>query len=264
MPTSDLLSTAIQAARAGEEIIRHYYQGNVQVRLKQDQTPVTVADVETEQAIKQIIKQRFPEHGFYGEETGREESDSDYLWLIDPIDGTKSFVRQYPFFSTQIALMHRGELILGVSNAPIFGEMAYAEQGQGAYLNESPIHTSAIDELGQATLSFGNVKTLAGTSGWSQLSDLVRSVNRTRGYGDFYHYHLLAAGKIDIVLESDLNILDIAALTVIIREAGGIVTELTGGKISLETTTLLATNQSLYEDVAARFRQALTQPSGTG
>jgi len=251
MARSELLQTAIDAARSGEEIIRHYYLANARVEMKADRTPVTEADVETERAIRGVIESRFPNHGFYGEEMGHDRRDAEYVWLIDPIDGTKSFVREYPFFSTQIALMHRGELIAGVSNAPMFGELACAERGGGATLNDAPIRVSDVDRLDEATLSTGNLASLASGPGWARLGELVRSVNRTRGYGDFYHYHLLASGRAEIVVESDLNILDIAALTVIIREAGGIVTELDGGEVGLETRDLLATNAALREPVRA-------------
>ncbi len=254
MAGSELLQTAIEAARAAEKVIRHYYLGNVAVRMKEDRTPVTVADEETEEAIRRVIQAQFPEHGFYGEEGGRHGGEnSPYLWLIDPIDGTKSFVREYPFFSTQIALMKDGELVLGVSNAPLFEEMAWAEQGGGAFLNGEPIAVSDINALDQATLSLGNVSTLAGSPRWARLGELIRQVNRTRGYGDFYHYHLLASGKAEIIVESDLNILDIAALTVIIREAGGEVTDLDGGPVGLDTTSLLATNGVIRPEVLKIF-----------
>jgi histidinol-phosphatase len=242
MSNSPFLETAIAAATAGEAVIRRYYQGQFDVELKADQSPVTIADVETEHAIKAVSLAAFPDHGFFGEETGQINPDAEYNWLIDPIDGTKSFVRHYPLFSTQIALMHRSELILGVSNAPMFGELAYAERGQGAYLNDEPIRVSAVDELGEAILSLGNIEGLVGGPRWDRLGGLVQSVNRTRGYGDFYHYHLLAAGKLDIVVESDLNILDIAALSVIVTEAGGCFTDLDGGSLDLATTSALACN----------------------
>ena len=249
MQKSEFLQTAIEAAKAGEAVIRRHYLGNLDVRLKADQTPVTIADVQAEQAITSVIQRRFPDHDIYGEETGRRHAASDYLWLIDPIDGTKSFVRQYPFFSTQIALMHRGQLVAGVSNAPLFEEMACAETGRGAYLNGQPIAVSHFTELAEATLSLGNIATLAGSERWGRLGELVRSVNRTRGYGDFYHYHLLAAGKIDIVVESDLNILDIAALTVILREAGAEISDLKGKAIDLDTTSVVATTPGLTRRV---------------
>lgn len=249
----DFLDTALLAAQAAAGVIGHYYEAGVKVELKQDRSPVTVADVEAEKVIKEVIQRVFPAHGFYGEETGRENSDADYVWLIDPIDGTKSFIRQYPFFSTQIALLHRGELVLGVSNAPLFGECAYAVQGGGAFLNARRVCVSGIDTISEATLSFGNVTALAASERWARLSGLVQRVNRVRGYGDFYHYHLLASGRIEVVLESDLSILDIAALTVIIREAGGTVSDLDGQSIGLNTRSILAANSAAMH--AAVLRQ---------
>lgn len=253
MTPSETLNAALAAARAAEPEIKHYYRYGVDVQLKADASPVTVADVEAERIIKGTLAKHFPEHGFYGEETGRERADADDLWLVDPIDGTKSFVRGYPFFSTQIALRHRGELTVGVSNAPEFGELAYAERGAGAVMldadGERRLAVSEIRHIEGATLSFGNLASLAADARWSALGELVRRANRTRGYGDFYHYHLLAGGKIDIVIESDVNILDIAALTVVVREAGGVVTDLEGNDIDLDTTSVLAAGPSLHGQV---------------
>ncbi|MFO7953369.1 inositol monophosphatase family protein [Thioalkalivibrio sp.] len=235
------MEAAQAAADAAEKVIRHYYEAGVDVETKPDDTPVTRADVESEQAIRQVIREHFPDHGFYGEETGQSDMDSDYVWLIDPIDGTKSFVRRYPFFSTQIALMHKGELILGLSNGIQFGERAWAEKGQGAFLNGDPIAVEKTTDLGRASLSTGNLKSLAQSpEGWTALGGIMAEVNRTRGYGDFYHYHLLARGSIDLIVESDVNILDIAALAVIVREAGGVFTNLSGGELDLKTADVLA------------------------
>ncbi len=242
MTDNAFLDTALMAAREAAAIIRSYYRGNLEVTAKSDRTPVTVADVEAEQTIRRIIQSRFPEHGFYGEETGKARMDSEYLWLVDPIDGTKSFVRQYPFFSTQIALMHDGEPILGVSSAPAFDEFAYAQAGHGAWLNDAPLRVSGISALADATLSTGNIQSLAASDRWSRLGELITRVNRIRGYGDFYHYHLLAAGKLEAVIESDVNILDIAALFVIVTEAGGSFTDLDGAPVGLRTRSVLATN----------------------
>ena len=127
---SAFLSAALEAAEAATQVIERLYRGNIQVREKADKSPVTIADVEAENAIRAVLEARFPDHGFYGEETGARRRDAEYLWLVDPIDGTKAFVREYPMFSTQIALMHRGELILGVSSASEYGELAYAEKGR--------------------------------------------------------------------------------------------------------------------------------------
>jgi len=251
---STFLTTALEAANAAAEVIRRYYQRNLEVIIKADKSPVTQADVETEKVIRDIIGKKFPDHGFYGEETGQSALDAEYLWLVDPIDGTKAFVREYPFFSTQIALMHRGRLIVGVSSAPVYGELAYAQIGVGAWLNEKPIKVSEIDTIESAALSAGNLKTLAAGSQWVRYGQLVARTNRIRGYGDFLHYHLLAAGKIDAVIESDVNILDIAALAVIVEAAGGTFTDLSGQALTLETTTVLAANSKLHGPVLAALR----------
>jgi histidinol-phosphatase len=169
------------------------------------------------------------------------------VWLVDPIDGTKSFVRDCPFFSTQIALMRGGRMVLGVSSAPAYGELAWAERGAGAFLDGRPIRVSAVADVGAAILSTGNLKTLAAGPRWARFGELVTQVNRLRGYGDFVHYHLLARGSLDAVVESDVNILDIAALTVIVEEAGGSFTDLDGGPVGLQTTTVLATNGRLHD-----------------
>lgn len=240
------LETALGAAKKAAEISRRYYRGNLAVRMKADQTPVTQADVECEEAIRETILEVFPQHGFYGEETGKTRAEADNVWLVDPIDGTKAFVRQYPFFSTQIALMRKGKIVLGVSSSPMFDEIAWAERGSGAWLNGGKLAVSDIAEPGLAALSTGNLKSLAASEGWSRLGKWVAAVGRIRGYGDFYHYHLLAAGKLEAVIESDVNILDIAALSVIVEEAGGVFTDLNGDPPSLEIRSVLAANPHLH------------------
>jgi histidinol-phosphatase len=152
------------------------------------------------------LSHQFPGYGFYGEEGGAHGMQAESVWLVDPIDGTKSFVRETPFFSTQIALLRAGELVLGVSSAPAYDELAWAERGGGAFLNERPMRVSATGALAQAYVSSGNLKTLAAGSQWGSFGALIGQVARIRGYGDFVHYHLLARGALDVVIESDVNI----------------------------------------------------------
>ncbi len=248
------LEVALEAARAAADLSRRYYRGNVTVRTKADSTPVTQADVECEQLIRELILSRFPDHGFFGEETGKSNAGAGKLWLVDPIDGTKGFVRQYPFFSTQIALMRDGELVLGVSSGTMFDELAYAERGCGAWLNGRRLAVSEQGDLERAAVSSGNLRSLAAGPGWAEYGRIVAAVDRIRGYGDFYHYHLLASGKIDAVIESDVNILDIAALSVIVTEAGGRFTDLNGRAPDLDTRSVLAANPSLHDALLARLR----------
>jgi len=253
VPSAEL-QAALEAAEAATQVVRDLYRKNLAVTVKADRSPVTEADVRAEEAIRGVLERRFPGYGFYGEETGRHAMDAESLWLVDPIDGTKSFVRDTPFFSTQIALWRAGRIVLGVSAAPAYGELAWAERGGGAWLDGRRIGVSAVATLDRAILSTGNLKTLAAGPGWSRFGRLVGEVDRLRGYGDFVHYHLLARGALDAVLESDVNILDIAALSVIVEEAGGRFTDLDGAPLTLDTTTVLATNGPLHEAVLARLR----------
>jgi len=246
------LDAAQRAADAAEAItLPRFIAQDFSVETKADRTPVTEADREAEAAIKRVLRASFPDHAFYGEEEGR-EGDSEFVWLIDPIDGTKAFVRGYPFFSTQIALMHAGEIVVGVSAAGEFGERAWATRGGGAFISiggseVKRMHVSDAQTFDAGTaISTGNLKSLAAGARWDALADLVRRVGRIRGYGDFVHYHLLARGAIDLVVESDLNILDIAPLALIVREAGGTFTDLDGREIGLETRSVLAGTPALH------------------
>lgn len=249
MNPSTELQAALDAAERAAAIARALYQHNIEVRMKADESPVTEADILCEKAIREVLEARFPAYGFFGEETVSRGLDAENLWLVDPIDGTKAFVREYPMFSTQIALMRRGEIVLGVSSAPVYGELAYAERGCGAWLNGRELTVSRISGLESATLSAGNLKSLAASGQWNRYGALVAQVNRIRGYGDFLHYHLLAAGKIDAVIETDVNILDIAACVAIVSEAGGCFTQLDGAPITLQSNSVLATNGLLHAPV---------------
>jgi histidinol-phosphatase len=248
------LRAALEAARAAAEVIRGFYQRNVKIEVKADKTPVTEADVRSEEVIRDLLTRRFPSFGFYGEETGKSDMNAESVWLVDPIDGTKSFVRECPFFSTQIALMRGGRFVLGVSCAPAYNELAWAERGSGAWMDGRRIQVGKVSALEGAIVSTGNLKSLAASKAWPRFGELIGGINRLRGYGDFVHYHLLARGALDVVIESDVNILDIAALTVIVEEAGGRFTDLAGAAVTLETTTVLASNGPLHQAVLERIR----------
>lgn len=243
---NEFLDVAREAALAASAPILRYYHGNFEVETKADQTPVTVADREAEQCIRKIIRLAFPGHGIYGEEYGADRPEAEYLWLIDPIDGTKSFVRGYGMFSTQIALMHEGQVIMGVSSAPAMSELAWAVRGEGAWLDGQALRIGDHPSPGGASISTGNLGSMAASPRWARLGQLLSAAGRTRGYGDFYHYHRLAAGQIDAVIESDVNVLDIAALSLIVVEAGGVFTDLEGQPVGLQTRSVLAANPALH------------------
>ncbi|HET6604049.1 MAG TPA: inositol monophosphatase family protein [Xanthomonadaceae bacterium] len=246
------LAVARAAATAADVVVARHYGKAIEVRRKADDSPVTEADLAAERAIRAVLCGAFPDHAIYGEEQGH-TGHSPFLWLVDPIDGTRSFVRGVPMFSTQIALMHEGELLLGVSSACAFGETAWARRGGGAFLDGTAVRVSDCADPAAASLSFGNLKSLARGSGWAALAPLVVAAERTRGYGDFYHYHLLARGALDAVIESDVNVLDIAALALIVHEAGGIFTDLAGAAIGLATRSVLAAPPGLHAALLPRL-----------
>ncbi len=251
---------AEEAAQAAEQVINDFLaRGDWHVTLKSDQSPVTEVDVAAEKAIKSVLTSALPGASFFGEETGKSAasdesaSGSGLRWLVDPIDGTKSFIRGSRYYSTQIALEVDNVLRLGVSNAPAYGECLVAEADQGAWLDGRAVRCNEVTSLEDAFFSAGNLTTLArDADAWARYASIVGRVRRVRGYGDFCHYHQLCCGQADLVLESDVNILDIAALTVAVRAAGGIITDLQGQSVNDSTTSVLAAcTEALHAEALA-------------
>ena len=254
--TSDFLNVAIDAAKNAEDIITRYYnESTLKVELKSDETPVTLADTEAEKAIRETIKNAFSDHGFLGEEFGSEVGTSPYTWIIDPIDATKNYIRKIPIFGTQIALMKDDDLVLGISNAPLLNELLYAEKGKGAFLNGEPIQVSNVSQPSDAMICHGGLKWFVEKGTFSGIYNLINDTARSRGFGDFYMYHLVASGRADVVVEAAISIWDIAAITVIVREAGGTVTDIQGEDISRQTDSLIATNGFLHNTILDYFNE---------
>jgi histidinol-phosphatase len=254
---SPYIPVALEAVKAAQTVILEYYQGGqLDVRQKQDQTPVTVADEQAEAIIKQTILATFPDHTFFGEEGEKVDlqNHKGFTWIIDPIDGTKSFIRGFPLFGTLLALLHDGELIVGVSNAPVWGELIYAAKGEGAFLGDTRLHVSDIDQLSEAYLSNGRLKYFEDIRKMPQLLSISRQAKWARGLGDFWIYHLVAEGKVDIMMEGSIRFWDVAAAKVIVEEAGGILTQLDGKPLTYQSTTAAATNGLLHDRVVDAMR----------
>ena len=247
------LASALRAAHAAGARAMEDFRRGVAVEIKADATPVTQVDRDCEALILEVIRSDFPADGFHGEETGRHGEQSGRTWLVDPIDGTKSYIAGTGFFSTQIALMQDHRIVLGVSFAPAMDELAWAVRGAGAWLNGNRLRVEEPAGLAEACISTGYIQSLAAGPGWPALGSILADVGRTRGYGDFYHYHRLAEGNLHGVIESDLNILDIAALSVIVEEAGGRFTELSGDAISPASRTVLAAPPALHQQLLERL-----------
>lgn len=232
MPGSIMLEAAIEAARAAEEVIRRHYARNLQVDFKDDLTPVTVADVESEKTIRGILEQRFPDHGFYGEETGQHDLDAEYLWLVDPIDGTKSFVAGIPLYGTLIAHVVDGRPVVGAIDMPALRERWFGVAGRQTTLNDRLCQTSGCTELAKARVATTSIDMFAGED--RKRFDALSAAARQRQFGgDCYLYGILASGGVDLVVEAMLKPYDVAALVPVVEGAGGVMTDWRGNPLTV-------------------------------
>lgn len=223
---------------------------------KNDLSPVTKTDRQIETQIREIIAKNHPDHSVIGEELGAaNDEDSVYKWIVDPIDGTKQFIRGMRFFGTQIAVMRESQTIVGASNAPALGERIVAVKNGGTKLNGKPIRVSNIDTLNRAFLSHGNVRYFAQTNTLQQLLRLCRESWGSRGFGDFWSYHLVAQGKIEAMLEARTSIWDIAAVSLIVTEAGGAVSDFAGNPIDEQSTSIVASNAWTHDRILAELNR---------
>lgn len=246
------LEVAIEAARAAGEIALRSFTGRVEVEWKPDRTPVTRADREAERVIVEILRSAFPEWGFLAEESGASGGEDKVRWIIDPIDGTRNFVRGIPFWATLIGLEEHGEITLGVVHAPATGDLLYARKGEGAYANGQPVRVSRIADLAEATLLHASLTFLRGEY-WDGFLRLVDATQRQRGFGDYFAYTFVTRGQADLLVEADLKPWDLAAVKILVEEAGGCFTDF-AGRPTIYSGTALASN-GLVHDQALRLLQ---------
>ena len=245
-PAHPVLAAAVEAARAAGEIAMRYYRGGVEVTIKPDRTPVTQADREAEQAITRMLGQAFPDWGFLGEEFG-ERGSREIRWIIDPIDGTKNFVRRIPIWAVLIALEEHGAITTGVVLNPVTGELFTARRGEGAYLNAERLRVSDCEAMKDATVLHAGLRLVRETGHWDGFVRLFDAGSRTRGFGDYYGYGLVAEGKAEIYVEVDLKPWDVAPVKILVEEAGGRLTDF-AGRPTIYGATVLATNGRLHAE----------------
>jgi histidinol-phosphatase len=227
------LALAEALADAARAVIRRYFRQKIAVDDKGDLTPVTIADREAEAAMRRLIEAQFPDHGILGEEHGAVRRDAEYVWVLDPIDGTKSFISGIPLFGTLIALTYRGRPILGVIDQAILEERWVGAVGRPTVLNGSTIHARGCAGLDRATLFSTAPEAMfqgGDLVGYRRLADAVKLV---RMGADCYAYAQLASGFIDLVVEAGLKPYDYCALVPVIEGAGGVITDWQGGVLDL-------------------------------
>jgi histidinol-phosphatase len=241
------LEVAISAAKAAGEVALGYFRTGLQVERKADHSPVTVADREAEQRAVAVLREAFPDHGILGEEFG-EHGGGGARWIIDPIDGTKSFIRGIPFFATLIALEEAGEITTGAVYAPALDDLLYAQKGGGAFDRHGRLRVSSIDTVSRSMLVFGGAGVLRSRGYWSAYERLVDRSARQRGYGDYFGYTFVARGQAEAMVDVDLKPWDLAALKIIIEEAGGRFTDF-AGRATAFGGSAIASNGRVHEEI---------------
>ena len=248
---AELLGIARRAAEVARDVIMPLWERDLTVELKADRTPVTAADRGAEEAIRAFLAKECPGHGVLGEEFGETPGDGRHRWILDPIDGTKSFIHHVPLFGTLIALERDGVPVAGVIACHAVGETLSGAEGLGAWLNGEPVRVSRTARLGEATLSMTSyARTRAMHPGG--FDALVGQVGLSRAWGDCYGYLMLAAGRCDIMLDPEMNIWDAAALYPVIRGAGGRLTNWDGRDGVFDS--VIATNGLLHDAVLEALR----------
>jgi inositol-phosphate phosphatase / L-galactose 1-phosphate phosphatase / histidinol-phosphatase len=246
------IALAAELADAAGAEIRPYFRQRLAVEDKSDLTPVTAADRAAELAMRRLIESRFPDHGIVGEEFGRIRDDAEFVWVLDPIDGTKSFISGVPLFGTLIALTQGGRPILGVIDQPISRERWFGAVGKPTTLNAAAIRCRASAGLGSATLFATTPEMFRGPDA-AAFSRVSAAVKLTRFGADCYAYGLLAAGFIDLVLEASLKPYDFCAMIPIVEGAGGVATDWRGAGLDLTSDgrVLVAGDRKAHEAALA-------------
>ena len=238
---------ALDAAQdAGRFALQHFDTG-ITVEWKNDLSPVTFADRGAEQLLRTTLLGRFPQDGFLGEESGSTPGSSGYRWIIDPIDGTRSFVRGVPLWATLVGLEYKGEQIAGVAALPALKQTYRALRGDGAFRDERPLRVSHITNLKDAHLFYSSLTWFSRAGCEAQFLRLLKQTQRQRGYGDFYGFVLVAQGCGELMIEHGVHAWDVAALIPIVEEAGGKMTAW-DGKIDIEKRDVLASNGLLHDE----------------
>ena len=219
------------ADAAGQEILK-YFRQSLNIEDKADTSPVTQGDKNSERVMREMLKERFPDHGIVGEEYGMENEDAEFVWVLDPIDGTKSFISGLPLFGTLIALLHKGRPVVGVINQPYTKERWLGILNKPTTLNGKKIHTRSCDALNKAVLfSTADKLMFVKPEERRAFNALCSKTKIERFSTDCYGYGLLAAGFGDIICETDLKLYDYAALVPIVTGAGGIMTDWEGNDL---------------------------------
>ncbi len=246
-----LVQLANELADAARPIAARYFRTQVAIDDKTDNSPVTIADREAETAMRDLLERHVPEHGVFGEEHGAVRTDAEYVWVLDPIDGTKAFITGLPIFGTLIALLHRGTPVMGIIDQPILKERWLGVEGQRSTFNGTPISVRTCPSLDRAYM-YSTAPIMFPGAYEKPHEALTRKVKLFRWGGDCYAYGLLASGYVDLVVEASLKLYDFAALVPIVKGAGGLITDWRGKTLDMHSdgSVLAAGDAAVHRQAA--------------
>ena len=247
MNLKDLTSFLQLLSDESAVIIKQYFRTSVNIESKSDSSPVTIADKLAEEKMREIITKEFPSHGIIGEEFGNKNTDAEYVWVLDPIDGTKSFISGALSFGTLIALLKNSKPIIGVINHPILNEFLIGDN-QNCLLNGSKIEMRNCTSINQATLLTTDHFNVAKYQNQKKFDELVHAVKLYRNWGDCYGYYLLATGFADIMIDPIMSVWDSMALIPIINGAGGMITDYQGNDPTIGNS-IVASSKEIHPTV---------------
>ena len=243
-----LLDYSLKIVRKSEDITLKYYKTKVRHKLKKNLTPVTQADLKCEKYLIKKIKEKFPKHDILAEESGFRDNYSEFKWIIDPIDGTKNFMRQYPFWGTILALEFQKEIVLGVISMPALKETIYAAKGLGCFVNDKKAKVSTVSELGKSYLIHGGLEYIVNEPYKDKFYTIAGLCNYNRGFGDCHGHSFIIKGMAELMLDPHTAPYDIAATKICVEEAGGVLTDIKGNSTVYGGNALIS-NGKFHDEI---------------
>ncbi len=258
----DLLKIKDQALSfmkpAKSEVLK-WFRGQYEIDLKSDSSPVTIADRNAEEILRKKLAKHFPEHGIIGEEFGNHNENAEWVWTIDPVDGTRSFIRGLPLFATMMALLHKGEPVLGIIELPALGETAWAVKGKGAFLNGKPLKVSRQKHLKGAFIAVADWYCFKQQKHTSLFNKLNKEAGIVRTYPDAFGHLMAIRGTADVMVDPLAKIWDYAPCKILAQEAGGKFANFSGNRASIEEGTAIVGNASIVKEVRKIFSEKNTK-----
>jgi histidinol-phosphatase len=251
----EVKDAALSFMKPAKKEVLKWYRGQFSIDLKADQSPVTIADRKAEEILRKKISQNFPEHGIIGEEFGNYKADAEWAWTIDPIDGTRSFIRGLPLFASMIALLHKGNPVLGIIELPALGETAWAVEGKGSFANGKPIKVSSQSHLKGAFVAVADHYCFRSQKCTFLYNRLNQEAGIVRTYSDAFGHLMAIRGAVDVMVDPLAKIWDYAPCKILVQEAGGQFANFSGKKASIDEGTAIVGSSKIVQQVRKIFAE---------